>query len=276
MKTILVDVTPFDARDNVLSTAVALAGKANAHVVGLYVTHARLAFTGLYSLTSPYIHPDTSAIEVTWRTKAKEAFTNALANTGLSHEFRHVSTIPSDPLDALISQTRLADLFITGIDTDWNDNAVSQADALGQIVEGSGRPIIIIPEKANYDPKFDTVSIGWDGSRESTRAVFDAIPLLRTYAQCALISVNVDPADTDAARQSATRMIETLGRHGIDASFKNLKAHGRDIKALRKVGEESDLMVLGAYSHTRLRERIFGGVTSSILNHPPCPVLLSH
>jgi nucleotide-binding universal stress UspA family protein len=258
-----------------LSAAVALAEKNDAHVVGLFVTHARLAFTGLYSLTSPYIHPDTSAIETKWRTKAEEAFTKALANTGLSYEFRHVSTIPSDPMDTLIAQVRLADVFITGIDTDWNDNAVSQSDALGQIIEGAGRPIIIVPEKTDYNPKFDTVSIGWDGSRECIRAVFDAIPILHHYAQCSLISVNVDRADMDARRQSATRMIETLGRHDIVASYDNIKAHGSDIKALRKVGEESDLMILGAYHHRRLRERIFGGVTVSILNSPPCPVFLA-
>lgn len=275
MKTILIDVTPFDARDNVMSAAVALATKTDAHVIGLYVTHARLAFTGLYSLTSPYTHPDTSAIEETWQAKAEEAFTKALANTGLPHEFRHVSTIPSDPIDALISQVRLADIFVTGFDTGWNDNAISQADALGQIVEGAGRPIMIIPETKDYDPQFDTVSIGWDGSRESARAVFDAIPILQGYAYCTLISVNVDIADADTANQSANRMIETLGRHDIKATYQSLKAHGSDVKALRKVGESSDLMVLGAFNHSRWRERIFGGVTDSFLNHPPCPVLLS-
>lgn len=276
MKTILIDVTPFDARDNVLRMAASLAEKTDAHVVGLYVTHARLAFTGLYSLRSPYVHPDTSVIEATWRAKAEEAFTKAFVNTGLTYEFRHISTSPSDPLDALISQIRFVDVFITGIDTGWNDNAVSQANALGQIVEGSGRPVMIIPERTDYEPQFRTASIGWDGSRESTRALFDAIPILQGYAHCSLISANVHKADTDTTRQSATRMIETLGRHGIDATFRNLKAHGSDAKTLRRVGEESDLMVLGAYSHTRLRQRIFGGVTDSVLNNPPCPVLLSH
>lgn len=275
MKTILIDVTPFDARDNVLRTGVALAQKNDAHVIGLYVTHARLAFTGLYSLASPYTHPDTSAIEATWRAKSEDAFTKALVNSGVTYEFRHITTTATHPVDALISQIRLADVFMTGIDTDWNDNAVSQADALSQIIEGAGRPVMIMPEKAGYDPQFDTASIGWDGSRESARAVFDAIPVLKSYANCTLISANVDTADADSARQSATRMIETLGRHGVNASYQNLKTHGSDVKALRKIGEVSDLMVLGAYHHMRWRQRIFGGVTDSFLNHPPCPVLLS-
>lgn len=275
MKTILVDVTPFDARGSVLNTAVALAGKTDAHVIGVYVTHARLAFTGLYRLGSPYTHPDTSAVEKIWQAKAKDTFTDALAYSGLSHEFKHISARATNPIDALIAQIRLADLFITGIDTGWNDNAVAQVVALGQIVEGSGRPILLISESMDHDKRFGTASIGWDGSRESTRAVFDAIPILGSYEHCVLVSANVDIADTDAARRSATRMIETLGRHGIDASFQNLKARGSDVKALRHVGEKSDLMVLGAYNHMRLRERIFGGVTNSFLNDPPCPVLLS-
>lgn len=276
MKTILVDVTAFDARDIVLKAATHLAEKSDAHVVGLYVTHARLALTGLYSWSSPYKHPDTSSVEKVWQAKAKKAFTDAFENSGLSHEFRHIRAMSDAPIDALIAQTRLADLFITGIDTDWNDNAVAQSAALGQIVEGSGRPILIMPETTGPDPQFETVSIGWDGSRESTRAIFDAIPILRHYSHCSLISANVDMSDTDRMRQSANRMIDTLGRHGINASFKNLKAHGSDIKTLRRVGEASDLMVLGAYSHTRLRQRIFGGVTDSVLKNPPCPVLLSH
>jgi nucleotide-binding universal stress UspA family protein len=146
---------------------------------------------------------------------------------------------------------------------------------LSQIIEGAGRPVLIVPEHAPDDPAMKRAVIGWDGSREASRAVFDAIPVLKCFDDVEIVSVNVDPADKDARNISVARLADSLAKHGIDASFRILAGSGSDSKALVEIGKGSDLMVLGAYHHNRIRELFFGGVTIGFLKTLPCPVLFS-
>lgn len=275
MKTILVDITGADATLKVLKTAVTLAEQSDAHLVGLYVEHTRLAMTGLYSWGSVYTYPIVDEVEEKHRDTAKEIFADTLAYTGLTHEFRDVDMEGISPLDAVIAQSRLSDLFITGAETGWNDDPNGQADSLSQIIEGAGRPVLIIPEHMPEKVNLKQAVIAWDGSKEASRAAFDAIPVLKSYESVEIVSVNVDPADQEVRRVSIARLTDSLGRHGIEASFRVIPGDGSDRKALLKLSESADLIVMGAYHHNRVRELIFGGVTRGFLKTVPCPILFS-
>lgn len=275
MKTIMVAITSVDATAKVLKTAIALAERHNAHLVGLYVAHARLAITGMYSWGNVYTYSVISDVERKHREDAETAFVNAVAYTGLTHEFRRIETDGTSPLDAIIEQSRLADIFITGAETGWNDDPNGQADSLSQIVEGAGRPVLIVPEHAPNEIGLKLAKIAWDGSREASRAAFDAIPVLKSYDAVEIVSVNVDQAEQDARRISAARLADSLGKHGVEASFRILPGSGSDRNTLVKLAESADLMVLGAYHHNRVRQLIFGGVTLGILKSMPCSVLFS-
>lgn len=275
MKTILVDLSRHDAIPTALKAAIRMAEQEDARLIGLYIEHLRLAMTGLYSWGSAYTYPVTGKVEANARRVAEATFEEMLSYTGLSHEFRYVEPLDISPLDMLVRQSRTADLIVVGAETGWNDNPNSQADALSQLIEGAGRPVLYVPDQPEAPKPFGSAIVAWDGSREAARAVFDALPILRYCDSVDLVSVNVDPADEEARRTSLARLSDTLDRHGVRATFRVVLGRGSDTKALMKLAQSADLAVMGAYSHSRLRESIFGGVTLGFLKTPPCSVLFS-
>jgi len=275
MKTIIVNVTGHDTMPKVLKTAVALAERNSAHLIGLYVIHQRVAMSGLYSWGSAYSFPNTSKAELKNCAIAEAAFRDSVAYTGLDHEFRCIDKSGASPLLEVTAQARLANLFIIGAETGWYDDKSGQADVIGEIIEGSGRPVLVIPEDGPDAPTFNRATIGWDGSREASRAVFDAIPLLKSFDQVELISVTVGEADLERRRLSLARIVESLDRYGITATVQTVDGSRKSTKILAKIAKTSDLMVLGASHHTRAHELFFGSVTLGFLKSPPCAVMFS-
>ena len=143
----------------------------------------------------------------------------------------------------------------------------------------SGRPILVFPEDPNrtLPASLDNIAVAWDFSPPATRAIADALPFLGRAKQVRVFTV-IDDKPIDKS-QSGARLAKHLARHGIEAVSEDIKSDGqsighvfRDYLAKHKV----DLLVMGAYGHSRIREFILGGATKSILLHPPTWVLLSH
>lgn len=178
--------------------------------------------------------------------------------------------------DHIIEHARLHDLtFVPVVDPNGFDELYTES-----IVFGSGRPTILLPafrdEKA-VPPSLDIVAVAWDYSRAAARALADAMSILEKAKQVRVFTViNEKPIAQDT---SSTKLEEHLRMHGINAAFENVDAGGR---AIGRVIDEylrvrrADLLVMGAFAHSRMREFILGGATRSIVNHPPIPVLLSH
>jgi nucleotide-binding universal stress UspA family protein len=143
---------------------------------------------------------------------------------------------------------------------------------------GSGRPILILPETPRLRRfELGTVAVAWDFSRAAARAVSDALPALESAKKVRIVTViNEKTLDT---RHSAEELAKNLARHGIDVMLDKVDANGRPIGAVLEAYVAShgvDLLVMGAYGHSRLREFVLGGATKSLLSKPPLPVLFSH
>jgi len=144
------------------------------------------------------------------------------------------------------------------------------------LVFGSGRPVLILAGEGSR-PRFDRLLIGWDGSRAAARALADALPFCRTASSVRLVQI-LGEKDLGEASGLANPS-RHLSRHGIDAESSSIEARGRDAGAalLRHCEETSaDLLVIGAYGHSRAREFVLGGATRSVLADAALPVLLSH
>ena len=214
---------------------------------------------------------------------AEKAFKRALKAEGIQGDWQLVT----GSLDDLVGRDfRLADLIVVG----QHDNAhppSRDADLPGHLVLASGRPVLIVP----YAGEFATVGrrplIAWDGTREATRAVHDALPILKKSRQVVIYAINPRPRD----RKIGTGLAKFLSVHGIDAEIHRTRAaiprdesavfgrHAIDIGGLLMSAAtdfDADLLVMGAYGHSRLRELILGGATQSILHHMTIPVLASH
>ena len=138
----------------------------------------------------------------------------------------------------------------------------------------AGRPLLVVPA-AYSDAKNlqDHVLVAWDGGRGAARALSDAMSLLQNQALVTLATVG------DRAQPSRGRDIEAhLANHGIRTEWVRLPADGNTGNALMEFAGkiEPDMMVMGAYEHSKFREDFFGGVTDTVLRHTRVPVLISH
>jgi nucleotide-binding universal stress UspA family protein len=154
-----------------------------------------------------------------------------------------------------------------------------QVEVSQAVVFSSGRPVLIFHkgESAGLTNGPDLVVIAWDGSRSAARAMADALPILTRAKRVRLLTIlNDKPAATANLGLDAQRH---LRGHGIEAELESVNRDGDDIgKTLDRYVQQHapDLLVMGAYGHSRAREFLLGGATEHVLNHSRCPVLLSH
>ena len=163
----------------------------------------------------------------------------------------------------------------------------AHADLASELIVGSGRPVLVVPIAGKFPSVGKNVLIAWDGTREASRATHDALPLIADGAKVKLYFVN--PAH--AGDEPATDIASHLARHGINAeadhTFSRIPPSETAVFGARslKVGDlllsaaadmGADMLVMGGYSHSRVREMMTGGVTRSILRHMTVPVLMSH
>ncbi|HVC55949.1 MAG TPA: universal stress protein [Stellaceae bacterium] len=147
------------------------------------------------------------------------------------------------------------------------------------LVMASGRPALIVPYAGAFASVGRRVLVAWDGTREASRALHDALPLIGNAAAVTVMTVRAHEAGTDPKEASLDRVVRHLERHGLRARPEQLV--GSDISisdALlsRAADLDIDLIVAGAYHHSRLREALFGGVSRDFLDHMTVPVLMSH
>ncbi len=186
--------------------------------------------------------------------------------------------------DVVVAHARICDLAILPLapSDSWEHWLVEA------VIFGSGRPVLVLPEsppdrlpKPEAPPPRrlvpERIGVAWDASRPAARAVADALPLLRRAGSVKLLTIVGDKAMTPWI--STPDLVRHLARHGIDAVAEERPAAGRpaaDVLDEFARDQKLDLLVMGAYGHSRLREFVLGGATMGLLRRPPAPILLSH
>lgn len=182
----------------------------------------------------------------------------------------------STSLRAILCESRLHDMTVLPVVED-NDFYQTLAE---QLIFESGRPVLIFPGAPHHrlDRSFGSIAVAWDGSRPAARALADAMPFLRRADQVRIFSVTDDKAIE--VSKGGIGIADALNAEGVYTIFEEVSKHGvRDIGAFIEsyvTEHESDLLVMGAYGHSRFREFFLGSATSSILTHPPGWVMMSH
>ena len=171
-------------------------------------------------------------------------------------------------------RAKLHDLTVTGVD---HTIFLSERQISEQLLFDSGRPVIIVPTRYAEQFSCQRVMVAWDHSRTASRALHDSMAFLRLAKEIILVAVGGEKqfqTDTDPAT------IETaLVRKGLNARFEQIHLGDASIgSALQEHALQcgADLLVMGAYGHSRLREFILGGATREVLDDPQLPVLMSH
>jgi nucleotide-binding universal stress UspA family protein len=202
------------------------------------------------------------------------AFDSAAVRFGVRNEQRLQRLSASDIAATLADQARLTDLSLIPVKQDGTSEKVVE-----RLLFGSGRPVLICPEEhaADLSVAFDDVLIAWDHSAPAARAVADALPLLQSAARVRIITAT----DSKTAREvsSGSALVAHLAEHGVKAEFEAVKIEGSSVGKVFEAdvrAHATDLLVMGAYGHSRLNEIIWGGASKTVIGRPPCWVMMSH
>jgi len=267
-KTILVHLNDKRRAEALLEPAVHLASRYNAHLIGMCV-YARLPASPVASRAMATERNDTEEIAAT--------FSQMTADRPFVAEWRALEVHHVDLASVVMDHGRCADLIMAGqADPDWDLSPL--LDFPERLAVESGRPVLVVPYVGRYPAIGRNVVVAWKPGREAARAVFDALPILRDAKQVQLLEVRQRRDDARALAPD-TAIAASLARHGIKASIRSSMAAdisvGDEILS-RLADADADLLVMGAYGHSRMRELVFGGATRHIARHMTVPTLFSH
>lgn len=170
-----------------------------------------------------------------------------------------------------------SDLIVIGQPGE-DDDLLGNGGVPGTVALTSGRPVLVIPRAGARTLNCERTIVAWNGSREAARAVNDAMPLLKGAAKVEVLTIGVE-THPEVGTSAAEGMSRHLARHGVRAEPNALPRPEADparvfMSHANRYG--ADMVVMGAYGHSRLREFVLGGMTRELLNHSPVPLFLSH
>jgi nucleotide-binding universal stress UspA family protein len=263
-----------------LEAAARLAMRHGAHLVGMHVIDIP-SVNYFYGAAMPFVPANPDEIVDRIRAEAQQAaepveaaFRDCLNRNSLQGEWRLVE---GNPPVMVALHARYADLCVVG---QPNPYEPQDADAVTvTTVMTSGRPVLAIPFAGEFPVIGERVLIAWNASREAARAVNDALPLLTSAQEVTVLAINPQRGVGGHGDVPAADIALHLARHGLKAEAAHTVAKDiSDGEALLSYAADigADLIVAGAYGHSRARELVFGGVTRTLIAEMTAPVLLSH
>jgi nucleotide-binding universal stress UspA family protein len=262
-----------------LALAAGLARRCGAHLTGLFVVDVTSTIVGVADAGSGAVLAgliEQMRADALARAAGVEvSFNEALAREGIAGEWRLAEGITAE-LVAL--HARYADLAVLG-QADPSDGEPAAAATISSAIFDSGRPVLIVPYAGSVATIGRRVLVGWNAGREATRAVHDALPLLAAADSVTVTAVNPRRGLGAHGEEPGADIARHLARHGVRVTVEHSVAPeigAADILLNRASELSADLLVVGAYGHSRVREFLLGGVTRSLLHQMTVPVLLSH
>ena len=283
-RAILVHLNDSRRARRLLAYAAEVARAFEARLIGLHVS-TRLRAP---ALPTSLLHDDVlSALKFSIDEESdhlRSRFDEATNSQRFTGEYRTVTAERTEPATIVLARARAADLIIAS-QTDPQWTLSSLLDFPDRLAIESGRPLVVLPNEKQFSSLPTKVIIAWNQSREAARALFDALPLIKGAKYVELLTFDQPESEAHADLQMdqdhlpASAVAAALSDHGIKLTIATVKAPsvkvGEQICA-RAAEQQADLVVMGAYGHTRFREFVFGGATRHVLKNMPVPVLFSH
>ena len=275
IKDIIVNLSVTKNDSTVGNYAVSVAAALQAHLTGIaFIYDPVVPISGTGYIPADVIESQRADNETAAEAAIKD-FTTTTDRAGISAEPQMLTASLTGAGDQFARMARRFDLAIVG-------QAQPEMSTMEQIIGEttlfeSGRPMIMVPYIQKAPFKTGNVMICWDGSRTAARAVADAIPILGKSSRIEIVSVTSERGKKDEIE--GVDIGQHLARHGLKVDVHRISKGNIDVAdALLSHAADSaaDLMVMGGYGHSRLREFVLGGVTRSIFQSMTLPVLLSH
>jgi nucleotide-binding universal stress UspA family protein len=255
--------------------AVSVAAAFDAHLTGIaFIYDPIVPVSGMGYIPAEVIESQQADNETSAKA-ALDRFAEATRRAGLSAEPLTLTASLSGAGEQFGRIARRFDLAIVG-QADPEASSVEAIIAETALFE-CGRPVIMVPYIQKGPLKLDNVMVCWDGSRQSTRAIADAMPFLTKSGRVEIVIITNERGKQDEIE--GADMGQHLARHGLKVDVHRIGGGNIDVAdALLSHAADSgaDFMVMGGYGHSRLREFVLGGVTHSIFRTMTVPVLMSH
>lgn len=279
-KTILVHLENESQATHLLSAAVRLAGQQQSHLVGVYVAHTIGAYTGRTSEAgiSAEIAQIMMKNDIEQAGVLEALFEKATNAMPFVSEWRFDNNLHSSVAAGVLQQARSADVVVVSTDIEPAGKGFDHQD-IAPIIMNCSCPAVVVPESYQDKTLGEYVFIAWDGSRESSRAAFDALPLLKNAKKAWLHRVKSDYEHKQYSDDATRSIADALARHGVDLEISD------SVTSSRKVGEEiltcasdrgADCIVMGAFGHSRLHGILLGDTTRFLVRHSSVPLVMSH
>lgn len=276
LKTIVVCLTTPQHAETLMKVAVPLARRHNAHLVGLHTIEALAVYPGIA------MHIPEPAFEAFNQSQSQEAlaiekvFDRYTKPEDFASEFRLLRAEAMSANERMVESARSADLVIMAHE-DKDADRPDQRHAQASVIRQSGRPVIVVPLGYDGPPVGNNILLGWSNTREAARAAHDMLQLAEDGADVTVLRVGASAMDElhDAV---GIDLSETLARHGLKPSLEYRGFAGRSIAGvMNEVALEkgADLLVTGAFGHSKAYDFVIGAATYSLLKDAKLPVLFS-
>ena len=279
-KTILMHAANEQRFQGQLAIAVEFANRFKSHLIGLAVVPAAIPIPAGTPGAPELITLDKH--RVSFRDEAqrmKIAFDRAAAGKPFGAEWILADAAHADSAAVMIGHARAADLVIS-VPIEAGLKKLKESNLIERLILGSGRPVLVVP-RANSMPTTvgNRVLLAWNGTRESTRAAFDALPILKTARHVKVLAIGEGTRADGRESRPPEQLCRILARHDVRARPEVISLPGADvgpalISAIK--AENADMLVMGCYGRSRLYEYVLGGASRHLLRETPVPLLLSH
>ena len=283
-KTILVHINNERRLTGLIEAATAMATANSAYLIGLSVTPpVIIPQTSDIAIAVPSMieaHRDAYRIEEARMRKAFEFATHESNAPGsFTAEWRSVDSYHlASAIQMILPVARASDLVIVSqADKNWDGTVM--LDFPDTLATDSGRPVLIVPNKPHKPFAAKRILVAWNGRREATRAVFDALPVLKKAVEVTVLWIDPHDDNKTSGDLPAADLCAALARHGVqceEAATLLPKSSVGETLLMEATKLGYDMLVMGCYGHSRIREFILGGTSRYVLSHMTVPVLMSH
>jgi nucleotide-binding universal stress UspA family protein len=241
----------------------------------------KASLTGLYVIAHKYYEPRQQGTVEAAAASAKQLFDDRTTGSGVEALWHCVdwSVIGVSVAEIINHHAHYTDLVVVGQTLPGAAGKGFPADLPERLILGAGRPVLVVPYAGNFPNMGGRILVAWKAGRESTRAVNDALPLLKAARQVNLLAVNSSANYGDDSESLCANICLHLSRHGVIANAEKILAATASVgdTLLNRAYEEGfDLLVMGAYAHTPQGTLVLGAVAKHLLKDMTVPVLMSH
>lgn len=277
-KTITVNLKSLDNAERLCKFAAMVARQFNAHLVGVHTVGALESYPELVGSATLTMMSGYRKEQQRISNGIKTIFNEVTRSEDFVAEWREVDLINETSDRGVIADWIGADLIIIG-QTNPDLDRPDQRNLVELAVRESGRPVLVLPYAGHFESIGTRILLGWSATKESSRAVHDALPFICKADRTKVFWVGKQGKNSSFLEESAREIATALDRHGAKVSLLHAEPGSLKIgdELLNEASESgSDLIVTGGYGHSRVYDFVLGATTNYILKHMTVPTLLAH